>query len=110
MGETELALIICHHAPVNLKTPVLLVSLEMGELELAERLLCARSKVDGHKLRTGKNMGGREMMPLGKAYEELHNAKSQIFIDDTPARHMLQITAKAPRLKLRQDLDLALVA
>ena len=39
--------------------PVLLVSLEMGELEIGERLLCARSRVDGHKLRTGKGLGNR---------------------------------------------------
>ena len=36
---------------------VLFVSLEMGQLELAERLLCARSRVDGHKLRTGQDLG-----------------------------------------------------
>jgi replicative DNA helicase len=107
MGKTALALNICDHAAVDLKTPALLVSLEMGELELGERLLCSRSKVDGHKLRTGKNMGGREMMHLGKAYEELRS--SPIFIDDTPARNMLQITANARRLKLRQNLGLIVV-
>ena len=50
---------------------MLFVSLEMGQLELAERLLCARSKVDGHKLRTGQNLGTREMTLLGKGYDEL---------------------------------------
>ena len=57
MGKTALALNICDHAAVDLKIPVLFVSLEMGQLELAERLLCARSRVDGHKLRTGQNLG-----------------------------------------------------
>ena len=33
---------------------MLMVSLEMGDLEIGERLLCARSRVDGHKLRTGQ--------------------------------------------------------
>ena len=55
MGKTALALNICDHVAVNLKIPVLFVSLEMGQLELAERLLCSRSRVDGHKLRTGQN-------------------------------------------------------
>lgn len=104
MGKTALALNICDHAAVNLKIPTLVISLEMGQLELAERLLCARSRVDGHKLRTGQNLGTREMTLLGKGYDELRS--SPLFIDDTPARNMLQITANARRLKLRQKLGL----
>ena len=57
MGKTALALNICDHAAIERKTAVLFVSLEMGGLEIAERLLCARSRVDGHKLRTGKGLG-----------------------------------------------------
>jgi replicative DNA helicase len=104
MGKTALALNICDHAAVKLKVPTLVISLEMGQLELAERLLCARSRVDGHKLRTGQNLGTREMTLLGNGYSELN--KAPLFIDDTPARNMLQITANARRLKLRQNLGL----
>jgi replicative DNA helicase len=107
MGKTALALNICDHAAVQLKIPTLIVSLEMGRLELAERLLCARSRVDGHKLRTGQNLGTREMTLLGKGYDELRSAP--LFIDETPARNMLQITANARRLKLRQNLGLIVV-
>ncbi len=107
MGKTALALNICDHVGVILKTPALFVSLEMGQLELAERLLCARSRVDGHKLRTGQNFGAREMTLLGKGYDELRS--SPLFIDDTPARNMLQITANARRLKMRQDLGMIVV-
>ena len=107
MGKTAFALNICDHATVAMKKPVLFVSLEMGQLELAERLICARSKVDGHKLRTGQNIGPREMSLLGRAYEELRTAP--MFIDDTPARNMLQITANARRLKMRSDLGMIMV-
>ena len=107
MGKTALALNVCDHAAVEQKLPVLFVSLEMGELELAERLLCARSRVDGHKLRTGQNLGTREMTLLGKGYEELR--ASSLFIDDTPSRTMLQITANSRRLKLRKDLRFIVV-
>jgi replicative DNA helicase len=109
MGKTALALNICDFAAFELKNPVLFVSLEMGEIELAERLLCARSRVDGHKLRTGQNLGTREMTLLGKAYAELGTSPSPVFIDDTPARNMLQITANSRRLKLRKDLRLIFV-
>lgn len=107
MGKTAFALNVCDHAAVNLKTPVLFVSLEMGKLELAERLICSRSRVDGHKLRTGQNMGTREISQLSKSYDELRVAS--MFIDDTPARNMLQITANARRLKLRSKLGVIMV-
>lgn len=107
MGKTAMALNICEHAILERNTSVLFVSLEMGEMELAERLLCARSRVDNHKLRTGQNLGHREMTQLGKAYGELQAAP--MFIDDTPARNMLQVTANARRLKMRQDVGLIIV-
>ena len=47
------------------------------------------------------------MNNLSKAFSEMQNAP--IFIDATPARNMLQITAMARRLKLRQDLGLIVV-
>jgi replicative DNA helicase len=107
MGKTAFALNLCEHAAVERRSGVLFVSLEMGQLELAERLLCARSKVDGHKLRTGQGLGTREMALLGKAYDEMREAP--LFIDDTPARTMMQITANARRLKLRHNIGLIVV-
>jgi len=79
MGKTAMALNICEHAAVDNKIPVLFVSLEMGQLELAERLLCARSKVPGDKLRKGQGLGNREMTLLGRSYDELRAAP--MFID-----------------------------
>jgi replicative DNA helicase len=107
MGKTAFALNIAEYAAVEQRVGVLFVSLEMGQLELAERLLCSRSKVDGDKIRKGKNLHAREMSMLSKGYDELRDAP--IYIDDTPARNMLQITANARRLKLRQDIGLIVV-
>ncbi len=61
MGKTAMALNICDHAAINLKIPVLFTSLEMGQVEIAERLLCSRSRVDGHKIRTGSRLGNSEL-------------------------------------------------
>jgi replicative DNA helicase len=107
MGKTALALNICEHAAVDLNIPVLFVSLEMGQMELAERILCSRSKVDGHKLRTGQGIGPKELTMLGNGFQALRLAP--LFIDDTPSRNMLQVTANARRLKLRQNLGLIVV-
>ena len=107
MGKTACALNVCEHAALEQKSAVLFVSLEMGKIELAERLLCSRSKVDGDKLRKGRGMGAREMTMLSRAYEEMRTAP--IFIDDTPSRNMMQITANARRLKLRQNVGMIVV-
>ena len=65
MGKTAFALNVCDHAAVTQKIPVLFVSLEMGQMELADAACsAARSKVDGHKLRTGHGLGNREMKQL----------------------------------------------
>jgi replicative DNA helicase len=106
MGKTALAINICDHAAMEEKVAVLLVSLEMGHMEIAERFLCARSRIDNYKLRTGTGMS-REFSQLTKAWNELKDA--QIFIDDTPARNMLQITAAARRLRLRSKIGLIVV-
>jgi replicative DNA helicase len=107
MGKTAIALNICEHVAVNLRKGVLVVSLEMVQNELAERLICARSRIDGQKLKTGQNLSTRDMAQLGKGFEELRS--SPIFIDDTPTRTMLQITANARRLKMRHDIGLVIV-
>lgn len=113
MGKTALALNICEHVSLSQNKAVLFVSLEMGKLEIADRMLGARAKVDGHKLRTGQGLGQRDMTMLGRAYDELRGG-APVLIDDTPTRTMLQITANARRIKLRQakttqDLGLILV-
>ena len=108
MGKTALALNICDHAAMEAKTAVLFVSLEMGHMEIAERLLCARSRIDNYKLQDRHGPGNREMTQLAKACNELSKG-APIFIDDTPARNMLQITASARRLKLRNKIGLIVV-
>ena len=107
MGKTALALNICEHVAIDLKIGVLFVSLEMGEMELAEQHAERRARVEGDKLRKGFGLGYREMTQLGKGYEDLRS--SLLFIDDTPARNMLQITANSRRLKLRNDIGLIVV-
>jgi replicative DNA helicase len=108
MGKTALALNIVDHVGVNLDIAVLFVSLEMGHLEIGERLLCARSRVDGDKLRKGLGLGMDQMKKLSKAYHEMSKS-GKIFIDDTPARTMMQIAASARRIKRRNQIGLLAV-
>ena len=106
MGKTAFALNICEQVAVDQKVGVLFVSLEMGQGELAERMLTARSRVDFDKIRKG-HLGFREMKMLGEGFDALNTAP--IWIDDTPARNMLQVTANARRLKMRANLGLIIL-
>ena len=106
MGKTALALNLVEYAAVECQKPSLFVSLEMSQLELAERLLCARAQVNGHLLRRGR-LGAEDMQKLIHAGEELSSAP--LFIDDTPGLTMLRISATARRLKLRQDLRMIII-
>jgi replicative DNA helicase len=107
MGKTALALNICDFVGVNNNVPTLFVSLEMGRIEIADRLLCARCRIDLHNLKTGRNMNMRDLAQLGNAFKELGNGS--VFIDDTPARNMLQVSASARRLKRRHRLGLIIL-
>lgn len=106
MGKTAFALNLVEHAAVDCEMPVLFVSLEMSQLELAERLLCARSGVNGHSLRRGV-CDSSDMQKLVDKSEELSQAP--LFIDDTPAQTMLRIAATARRLRLRSGLKMIVV-
>lgn len=106
MGKTAFALNLVEHATVHGKMPVLFVSLEMSELELAERLLCSFAQVNGHFLRKGR-LGSEDMQKLIHAGNELSAAP--LFIDDTPGQTMLRISATARRLKMREGLRMVVI-
>jgi replicative DNA helicase len=105
MGKTALA---CNIAEAVAATgePVLLFSLEQSRLELAERLLCIRAKVNGHRLRGGE-LDEIEHDALMRASQEL--SEYPMWIDDAPGRTMAQIGAIARRLKRRSGLSLIII-
>lgn len=106
VGKTALALNFIEHAVVECKLPSLFVSLEMSELELAERLLCSHARVNGHLLRKNR-LDSEDMQKLIDAGNDLSSAP--LFIDDSPGQTMLHISATARRLKLREGLRFIVV-
>ena len=106
MGKTALVCNIAESVGLDSQTGVVLFSLEQSKLELAERLLCIRSKVNGHSLRAGElDEGDHER--LMQASSEL--SECPIFIDDRPGRTMAQIGAISRRLKRRTNLGLIVI-
>ncbi len=106
MGKTALALSVARNAAVEYSIPVGFFSLEMADYQLAMRLLCAEATVDSHKVRTGK-LPNEQWRRLSEQTGRLANAP--IYIDDSPALTMLEIRAKARRLKAEYNVQLIIV-
>lgn len=106
MGKTAFVLNIASHAAIEKGKSVAIFSLEMSKEQLVLRLLGSESRVDAHKLRTG-HLSDRDWTPLSNAAGRL--AEAPIFIDDTAAISVLEMRAKARRLKADQGLELIIV-
>ena len=106
MGKTALALNIAQHAAVADRSPVLFVSLEMSSTELIDRMLCSIAKVNGHNLRNGM-VSNEERRRLVEKAGQISSAP--LYVDDSPSRTMLEISAAARRVKRREKNGLGLL-
>ncbi|MDP3731858.1 MAG: replicative DNA helicase [Candidatus Omnitrophota bacterium] len=106
MGKSALALGIAEYAGVVEKMPLVFFSLEMSREQLVQRMLCSHAKVDAHKVRTGY-LAPSDWPRLTAAAGKLSEAP--IFIDDSPAISVMELRAKARRLKAHQDIKLIIL-
>ncbi len=97
---------ITEHVAINEKLPVAVFSLEMSSQQLVQRLLCSRARVNLQKVRDGF-LAERDFPSLTAAASKL--AEANIFIDDSAGLSILELRAKARRLKAQQDVQLVLV-
>ena len=104
-GKTSFALGAAVHAALESNKPVLFFSLEMGHLELTRRLLASEAMVNAQGLRTG-NLSDQEWTKINQAVGRLGEAP--IFIDDNPHCTVMEMRAKARRIKARYG-DVGLV-
>jgi replicative DNA helicase len=108
MGKTSFCLSVALNTAVRAdpKTPTAFFSLEMSKAQLVQRMLCAEAQIDIHRLRGGR-LAKRELNVLGIAAGPLWEAP--IFIDDTPGINVMEVRAKARRLKARDGLGLIMI-
>jgi replicative DNA helicase len=106
MGKTSFALNIAVHGGVEAGKSVGVFSLEMSKEQLFLRMLTSEARVDAHRFRGGF-LGEQDYARLVDAFARLHDAK--IFIDDTPSAGILEMRAKARRLKLEHGLDMLVI-
>ena len=105
--NTAFALGMAAHAAIEARRPVMLFSLEMSQLELSQRLLCSESRVDSKNVRDGK-LSESDWKKISHGVGRL--AEAPIWIDDNPNTTVMEIRAKARRLKSRiGDLGLIIV-
>ena len=105
MGKTALAMNIVEHVALNLEEPkpVGVFSLEMSTQQLVQRMLCSRARVNMKKIRSGM-LARAEHGKLNDAAAAL--SESKIFIDDTPSLTILELRAKARRMRDRHRIEL----
>src|SRR5438270_2718958 len=106
MGKTALAMNIAEHAAIEVKLPVAIFSLEMSAQQLVQRMLCSRARVNLAKTRDGF-LAEADFPRLTHAASKLAEAK--IFIDDSAGLTILELRAKARRLKAQQNVQLIIV-
>ena len=106
MGKTALAMNIAEHAALEMKLPVAIFSLEMSAQQLVQRMLCSRARVNLAKTRDGF-LAEADFPKLTHAASKLAEAK--IFVDDSAGLTILELRAKARRLKAQQDVQLIIV-
>jgi replicative DNA helicase len=106
MGKSALAIGMAEYAGVIEKMPLAIFSLEMSKEQLVQRMLCSHAKVDAHKVRTGY-LATSDWPRLTAAAGKLSEAP--IFIDDSPAISVMELRAKARRLKSHHDIQLIIL-
>lgn len=98
MGKTAFALGLASNIAIRERKPVLFFSMEMGHLELTKRILASEAKVEARRLWTG-NIPDQDWSALSQAVGEL--ADAPFFIDDDPRCTVMEMRAKARRMKAR---------
>lgn len=106
MGKTAFVLSMARNAAVLANKAVAIFSLEMSSLQLTKRLIASEAELSSEKIRSGK-LEEHEWQQLHTKISTIEDAK--LYIDDTPALSVLELKAKARRLKRQKGLDLIII-
>ncbi len=105
-GKSTLALDMARSAAVKSGKPTVIFSLEMSKIEIMMRMFSAEATVSLANMRSG-HMSDQDWTRLARRSSEL--AEAPLFIDDSPNLTMMEIRAKARRLKQRHELQMVVI-
>ena len=105
-GKSTAAMDFIRHAALHHQQSAAMFSLEMSKVEIVMRVLSAETRVPLHVLRSG-NLSDDDWTRLAQRMGEVSEAP--LFVDDTPSMTLMEIRAKARRLKQRHNLKLIVV-
>jgi len=100
MGKSALVANIAENVAVKSDKPVAFFSLEMSEVELAQRFIACRARISGDKLRKGQ-VSQRDWPKVVRACNELEEAP--LWFDDSSDLGILDLRAKARRLHAQEQ-------
>ncbi len=108
VGKTSLALSILRNVALRAQNPktVLMFTMEMTAEQIARRILCAEAGVPERSFRD-KNQTKGEWQRITGAATLLSSSK--ILIDPTPALRVMEMRARARRLKSQNKIDLIVI-
>ncbi|MCU0440526.1 MAG: replicative DNA helicase [Raineya sp.] len=106
MGKSAFIISVARNSAVEFQMPVAIFSLEMSAVELVNRLISAEAEIESEKIKKGLLTEGE--------WKHLHNripklTDAPIYIDDTPALSVLELRAKARRLKAQHNIQLLMI-
>lgn len=106
MGKTAFSLSILRNAAVMFQKPVAFFSLEMSSEQLVNRLISSEAQITSDKIKKG-TLTDDEWTQIIHKTSSLNEAP--IFLDDTPALSLLELRAKARRLKAKSDIEMIVI-
>ncbi|MFB1293998.1 replicative DNA helicase [Mycobacterium sp. pW049] len=106
MGKSTLGLDFMRSCSIKQQLPSIVFSLEMSKTEIVMRLLSAEAKIKLADMRSGR-MSDDDWTKLARRMSEISEAP--LYIDDSPNLTMMEIRAKARRLKQKADLRLVVI-
>ncbi|MEE6258422.1 replicative DNA helicase [Plantactinospora sonchi] len=106
LGKSTASMDFARNAAIRSNCASAIFSLEMSKVEIVMRLLSAEARVPLHVLRSGQ-LSDDDWTKLARRMGEISEAP--LFVDDTPNMNLMEIRAKARRLKQRHDLKMIVV-
>jgi replicative DNA helicase len=108
MGKTALALNIAVNMAIKEEKSVAFYSIEMSRIQVLMRMMAIHAKVSMSSIRTGKpNLTKKEWHDLELAASELQ--KARLFVDDSASLSIVEMKARARKLKVERNLDIVFI-